>query len=210
MIWKKVDKLRYKEQTEARLTRLIQCMENMPASVVTQHLNKILNQCALKNCPDPPKHRRRTKYRWHSTLKPLAQNNRKAYHDHKNSQNYQDKQQLNATATAAKRTLRKAQRQLAAQRRRDVRNGFISACRSADRQDFFRVVRKQRNSSKRRVQVEFGPHQKENVAESWASYFEKLATPTDDESFDDEYNRYLEITLFRMKRCIFHFFIFYA
>ena len=28
--------------------------------------------------------------------------------------------------------------------------------------------------------------------ESWASYFEKLATPTDDESFDDEYNRHLE------------------
>ena len=194
VIWKKVDKIRYKEQTEAQLTSLIQYMENMPASVVTQRLNKILNQCALKNCPDPPKHRRRTKYRWHSTLKPLAQKSKKAYHDHKNAQNYQDKQQLKAKATAAKRTLRKAQRQLAAQRRRDVRNEIISACRSNDRQEFFRVVRKQRKSSKRRAQVEFGPYKKETIAESWASYFEKLATPTDDESFNDEYNKHLEIT----------------
>ena len=105
VIWKKIDKTRYKEQTEAQLTSLIQYMENMPASVVTQRLNKILNQCALKNCPDPPKHRRRMKYRWHSTLKPLAQKRKKAYHDHKNAQNYQDKQQLKAKATAAKKKI---------------------------------------------------------------------------------------------------------
>ena len=55
-------------------------------------------------------------------------------------------------------------------------------------------MRKQRNSSKRRAQLEFGPHKKETIAESWASYFEKLATPTDDESFNDEYNKHLEIT----------------
>ena len=192
VIWEKVDKLGYKEQTEVRLTSLIQCMENMPASIVTQRLNKILNQCALNNCPNPPKHRRRAKYRWHSSLKPLAQTSKKAYLDHKRAQNHQDKQQLKAKATAAKRTLRKAQRQLAAQRRRDVKNGIITACQSADRQEFFRAVRKQRNSSKRKAQVEFGLHHKETVAESWASYFEKLATPTDDETFDDEYNRHLE------------------
>ena len=127
MIWEKVDKLGYKEQTEVRLTSLIQCMENMPASIVTKRLNKILNQCALNNCPNPPKHRRRAKYRWHSSLKPLAQTRKKAYLDHKHAHNHQDKQQLKAKATAAKRTLRKAQRQLAAQRRRDVKNGIITA-----------------------------------------------------------------------------------
>ena len=42
--------------------------------------------------------------------------------------------------------------------------------------------------------IDYQEHRKDNDQDSWASYFEGLATPKDNENFEDAYHKELEIT----------------
>ena len=48
--------------------------------------------------------------------------------------------------------------------------------------------------------VSFEEHTADNEADSWGNYFKYLATPQDDSTFDEEYNRYLQ-TNYLLQAC---------
>ena len=93
---------------------------------------------------------------------------------------------------AAKKILRKAQRQAHAVRRQDINTALITSCQSNNRDDFYRLVKRQRAIPRKKASINFGKHKDlESDANSWANYFKDLATPKDDPSFDSEHERYL-------------------
>ena len=189
--WEKVDKAAYLSDTEVQLTALKASMDDLPASITADRVNSILTKCAIKSCPPPPKRKRRTKYRWYATFKPLAKNVIAAYRDHRDNKHSLHSGEKFAALKAAKKILRKAQRQAAARRRCDVTAAIITSCRKNNRDEFYRLVKRQRRCTKKPVSVNFEEHTKDTETDSWASYFEWLSTPKDDPNFDEDYNRYL-------------------
>lgn len=192
--WDKVDKSVYKEATETKLGALLSQMYDLPAEIITSRLNCILQECATKACPPPPDRKRRTKYRWLSTFKPLADELSKRYKNlqrlHRDTR--KNSPQLQAYK-AAKRILRKAQRQAAAKRRKDIQQAIISSCKVNNRDEFHKLIKNQRKTRARQATVEFGIHtDQDSQADSWANYYQELATPKDDDTFDEEYNRHIE------------------
>ena len=89
--------------------------------------------------------------------------------------------------------MRKAQRQAAAARRNDINNGIIRACHKADKADFYKLVKRHRKQGSRATNVDFGKFTENTPARSWARYYEDLATPKDDDTFDQDHRRYLQI-----------------
>ena len=175
--WDKVDKVQYRDDTDIKLRPLAESLDNLPASIITERLNKILSNCANEACPPPPSRKRKTKYRWSSNFKPLACKVKEAYKTYcQAKQTVQETEKL-ATLRAAKKLLRKAQRQAAASRRKDITCAIIVSCQKNNKEEFHKLIKRQRQHNKRQVNVEFKEHTKETVASSWASYFKELATP---------------------------------
>ena len=193
--WDKVDKPQYRDLTDTRLEALINNMEDMPACITTSRLNSILTECASKSCPPPPKRKRKTKFRWSSTFKPLAEESCAAHRDLcKARQMKEDDREQVTKLRAAKKILRKAQRQSAAKRRTDIKTAIIEACHKNNKMEFFKLVRKQRSTQPKTYNIDFGDHIADTTPNSWARYYEDLATPKDDPTFDDEYERHLQIS----------------
>ena len=188
--WEKVDRSKYIEATEVQLKGLQDVMEDMPAHLITVRLNEILTRCATLSCPPPPKRRRKTRFRWSAGFKNLADNAMSAYHDYRKSKD--DREKL-AKLRAAKKVLRKAQRQASAKRREDIKTAIITSCKTGDKKEFYRLVKKQKNSGKKVAHIDFGDHTAESETNSWAKYFSNLATPADDETFDEDYNTLLDV-----------------
>ena len=188
--WDKMDKVKYRENTQVRLNALKALITDLPAEVITQRLNDILVHSAQEACPPPPPRRKHTKYRWRSAFKPLAINVNSAYLEYRKSGMSAEK--LTKLQTA-KKILRKAQRQAAARRRNDINSGIIAACQRNDKAEFYQLIKKQRKTGKRSINIHFDHHTEDTTSNSWASYFRDLATPKYDESFDQDYERYLHI-----------------
>ena len=194
--WNKVDKAAYKDNTDVRLQPLMNQMEDIPASILADRVNAILSNCATEAHPPPPKRRRKTKYRWQATFRPLSE---------KVTSTYKSLQQLRPTERphsaqnqahrAAKKLLRKAQRQAAAKRRNDIKAAIIDTCKKKGRDGFYKLVENQQKSNNRSKNIDFGPNtDPDSQANSWANYFKDLATPKEDETFDEEYHQYLKVT----------------
>ena len=189
--WDKIDIVIYKETTEAKLTALKENMKDLPACLIADRLNQILSKCALDACPPPPKRKRDTRFRWSSEFKPLADGVIAAYKEHI-AQSPIDDNKL-ATLRTAKKLLRKAQRRAAARRRHDLHTAIIASCKKPNKHEFHKLIKKQRRENKKTTNIEFGEHTDTSEAESWANYYEKLATPQEDPTFDKDYSRYLQV-----------------
>ena len=62
-----------------------------------------------------------------------------------------------------------------------------------NKDEFHKLIRHQRKACKRHVAVDFRAHTRDTAAKSWGSYFKQLATPQQDDTFDSEYEKYLQI-----------------
>ena len=193
--WDKTDKMKYMDLTELRLKILASHLEGMPAEVITDRLNDILVKSAVESCPPPPKKRKGTRYRWNPKLKEIIKDLKsKRYMLNQLDPNNRKHSEQNAAYIAAKRLLRRAQRQAAAKRQQDIKQGIMDACAKANKEEFHRSIKRQKQSKHKTSTVNFGPHEVEGKPEeSWAKYFKHLATPVDDQSFNDEYERHLDI-----------------
>ena len=99
------------------------------------------------------------------------------------------------TLTAAKKLLKKAQGQAAAKQRRDIKEAIMDSCISGSKDDFYKLVSQQRRPSTKQTNVSFGRHADEqSQANSWANYFKELATPCNEEHYDKQYHRHLQIS----------------
>ena len=180
--------------TDIKLTALLDNIVDLPDSVITDRVINIMQECGRASCPPPPKRKRSTRYRWSASFKPLAENVINVYRDLQNAKRLNAPcHSLTASLKTAKKILRKAQRQAAARRRRDKTEAIINACHRNNKDDFFRLIRQQRSSSKKPAHVDFEKHTTDNEADSWAQYFENLATPQDSDTFDQDYKKFLRI-----------------
>ena len=68
------------------------------------------------------------------------------------------------------------------------------ACQKKDRREFYQLVKKHKKSSTKPPKIEFGEHKTTTEVDSWAGYYEHLATPQDDMTFDAAYEGHLRIT----------------
>ena len=85
---------------------------------------------------------------------------------------------------AAKKLLCRAQKQAHAVQWRDITTALITSCQNNNRDDFYRLVKRQRAIPCKKASIDFGKHKDSNSdANSWANYFKDLATPKDDPSF---------------------------
>ena len=191
--WDKVDIPAYRELTDAKLKALLSQINNMPASLIAMRINSILSECAKAACPPPP-NKRRNKYKWQASFKPIAKDVHTKY---VNMQKVPPQQRQNSPQMiaymAAKRTLRKAQRQAAAKRRKDIRTAIMDACLTKNKDGFYKLVKQQRRTHSSTSTINFGKFADDRSApNSWANYFAHLATPQDDECFDRDYQRHLQ------------------
>ena len=70
--WDKIDSVVYMEETDLKLIALLNNIQAMPTSRVTDRINTILSSSALSTCPLPPKRKKATKYRWYYAFRPMV------------------------------------------------------------------------------------------------------------------------------------------
>ena len=113
--WEKVDKCQYLNQTNLHLQALVKNLHRIPVSIITEWVNSILTDCVCAASPAQPKRIRKTKFKWRPSLYQAARKATKAYRHlkslHDNDPIYATRK---ASLRAAKKSLRKAQWQLAA------------------------------------------------------------------------------------------------
>ena len=176
--WDKMDRVIYREETAVRLNALVSNMDGMPACLTVYRLNSILAESARQACPPPSKGRKNRKSKWYASFKPIVKDINKTYHEfQKVHPSLRKNSPLQAKLKTAQRILRKAQRQAAAKRRRDITAGVIDTCKKKNEADFYKLVKKQRDSHRRPADINFGKFTTNTAANSWAQYFKHLATP---------------------------------
>jgi hypothetical protein len=190
--WAKLDYHRYELLTGQRLKVLQNAAEGTPVDIIITQVNDILLRSANEACP-PDRKRAGTKRKrpWNPTMKPLVANIKSIHYRVKHSARTSSKDVL--ALKAAKKLLRQAQRQAAAKKRNDAKSAIMRACRSKDQREFFKLVKKQRHNGQQSGALEFNSLTAENQPNSWANYFEHLATPTNDSSYDQEYEGHLHV-----------------
>ena len=190
--WDKVDYLRYEDITNRRLKILRDSMEGLPLDVMAQQTNDILIESAMKSSP-PVKKKKNKNRLWNPAMKPIVKKIKNIYFNIKNSGTGIDKSREVLVMKSAKKELRSAQRQMMAKRRRDTKISIMSACKQKDKREFFKLVKKQRSTTQVSGSIRFGDAEdKDSQSNSWANYFEKLATPSPNTLFDEEYEKHLE------------------
>jgi hypothetical protein len=194
--WDKVDRVVYRTKTETKLTALKVQIEDLPSDLITTRLNTILTECAKEACPPPPKRKRKTRFKWHASFKPAAERVSTCYREWRKTSPPKASENRNPIALKLpKKLLRKAQRKAAAMKRKDVNQAIIDACRRGDRDSYHKLIKRQRKPPTNTANIDFGDHEDtRGHADSWANYLTYLATPQDDESYDEEYQRHLQFT----------------
>ena len=194
--WTKLDKTKYQEMAYSKLQALSNQLNDLPSELITARLNTILVECAEAACPPPPERRRNTTYRWHASFKAPAKNANTLYRAWKEAGSPKTPNNPHLSALkAAKKILRRAQRQAAARRRKDIKQAIITSCKTKDRRDFYKHIRKQKKPGMSQATIEFGDHaDPQGAAYSWANYYAELASPLEDETFDEEHKQHLQIT----------------
>lgn len=191
--WDKIDLMKYKELTEIRLGTLSNCISDNPLDVTAEMLNTVLERSAVDSSPAQPRKRGPRKNPWTPQLKPIVKDIKFLYHKMKNADTEEDRLTLSTSLKVAKKLLRRTQRQTSAKRRKETKLGIIAACKSKDKREFFKLIKKQRSSTPPQGTIDFGTQKMTNTPDSWARYFKQLATPKKEDSFDEEHGKHLEI-----------------
>ena len=196
--WDKVDQQRYKDITEAKISQLLEYMDDdLPAEVIITRINQIVTSSA-EECSPPVKPPGKTKtYKWSPILKPLVAEIKGLFWQWKNEGN---KQRDPATPVykklvEAKRELRRTQKQIMAEDRQ-ARHKQIMEASENDNSLLYQLIRRQRNDGQSKgvvVKFKFDPDHTNSQVENWATYFKDLATPKDLPSFDKTHKNHMDI-----------------
>jgi hypothetical protein len=190
--WSKVDIPLYETATDMKLNALAPNVESLPATVVIQRLNSILYESAISAAPSIPKKKKKeTKFRWTANLKPLVKESVTLHRRLKTTPPGDAFNKLKETLKLTKRRIRQLQNQTAASRRRDIHLEIIKACKEKETV-FYQKIKAQRQPLKCPSSIDFAQHEEKSEQESWASYFQTLASPSTNDSYDHQYLRYLQ------------------
>ena len=193
--WDKMDVDLYKSSTDTKLKALLMQIKDTPSCIIADRIHDILSSCA-KNAQPSLTRKQKTKYKWQSNFKSHALSANRTFYALKQvpPEERQNSKEYYAHINA-KRNLRKAQRQARAQQRREDQISIIRSCKVGNRENFFKLIKRKRQPPQMANTLDFGKHTEEtSEGDSWANYFEDLATPKNDSSFDKEYHRHLQTT----------------
>lgn len=185
--WDKVDLIKYNELTTDRLGVLSRNSADLPVGVTIELLNDVLTRSAAESSP-PPAKKHKKKRAWNPLMKPMVKEIKSLHHKVKTEAKQCDREKLKG----AKKALRKAQRQYTAMRRKENLRDILQACKEKDQREFFKMVKRQRRTVQPTGVVNFGPHKAATQQDSWASYFEDLASPKENDLFDKAHDRHLQ------------------
>ena len=189
--WKKIDKTKYKFCVEKRLSPNTNNTTENIESNITELTGALLAAAKETNPTSTKQIRRRNRQKPMSEeIRLAAKASKKAWWEWKKagatkvSTDHNYKQMM-----TAKKVLRKAQRQHTSRIHREKMEKIAESC--GNDQTFYKLVRQQRTTSatstgilKINGAIIDSP---EDILTAWATYFEKLATPKSDSSFNPEY-----------------------
>ena len=176
----------YEEATNQKLNCLV---ENdgllLPTEVLVDRINSILLDSA-DDCGPPQRKskKRKSKYPWSSSLKPIVRKIKDTYYQLKHN----PEECTGADLKELKRSLRSQQRQLAAEHRKELMEE-ISTASTDDRELFYKLVKQQRGGYKAvSSSIDFKVPCLSQL-DGWADYFEELATAKSLPHFDEQHHR---------------------
>jgi hypothetical protein len=169
---------------------VLQGHSDSPPEVMIERVQDILTSAATSSCPPRktcPVNRNRL---WNAEIERTAKISKSKFYEWKQAGRPPEKTHpQRIELLEAKRDLRRAQRQTEA----DGRNRNHVILMEASEHDhglFYKLVRKQRSDNSRvPEEILFGNTKvrEPKLADAWAEYFCKLATPADDPAFDNEF-----------------------
>lgn len=190
--WNSVDKAAYSQETEVQLKCLQdQLSEDTPAEIVVLRLNKILTECCKDSTPPQPKSKsKNSKYKWNNNLRVLMKASKEAFWVWKSKGRPQSASNVDLnTMKAAKKALKRAQRYLTSQERRNRHTRIMTATA----EEMPKLIKKQRQHHTQKAVIEFDQHSQETEADSWAHYFEDLSTPKEQNSYNKEHWKHIQM-----------------
>ena len=75
----------------------------------------------------------------------------------------------------------------------DITSAIVDFCYKNNKDVFHKLRRIQTKECKIPVTVDFGDNTRDTKANSWGRYFKQLGTPQQDDTFDSDYEKYLQI-----------------
>ncbi|MEW8546332.1 MAG: reverse transcriptase family protein [Candidatus Thiodiazotropha sp.] len=194
--WKKVNKNKYKTLVSNRIRSVDSdqdCDVNSKVEKISDILMQTVTECAPKRRNVKPKNKRL----WCPELNNLARKSKIAHKQWKNAGKPIDPENsFVISKNACKKQLRKQQRQIAAEQRNSLYKE-IMITHTDDKKLFYKLVNRQRNHSQYALSDliidDVHVTEVDMIRQGWASYFHRLATPVDDQKFDNTYKSKVEL-----------------
>ena len=194
--WNKADTHLYRSLTEERINVLISTGGlDLPHQVLADRLQCILLLCAEESGANVcrTKSKRTSKLPWAPELKPLVAASKQLHFQWK-VEGKPDGTDTYRRLKEAKKSLRSMQRHLAATSRQ-AQQKEIATAHHADKQLFYKLVRRQRESPKCSSPVINFKVPATTQIEGWATYFETLATPVSLPHYCEWYSNAMQLKM---------------
>jgi hypothetical protein len=193
--WSRIDPSEYQALTDTKLEALESLLQqNCHPEIIIERLNKILSECSDACLPKHHgKKRKSTQFTWLPQLKQVIATAKLAFWKWKQvgRPNHRSDPAL-VEMKLAKKELRSAQRSITAKERLSLHGRIMASSEGAD-QLFFKLIKKQCETKCKPATLDFGQFKSSSEPNSWAKYYEDLATPKQHDVFDNEYYRSMQI-----------------
>ena len=203
--WDKIDLAKYNRCLQVELSDIQGLPPNTTSKIdsLLIHVTNAIKKAADVSVPSKRIKQKRHKHSiWSPKISKCVKENKAAFWELKNAKTEADKVILKAKCKETKSRLRSSQRKEHAMQRIDEYNTIMKAS-SEDEVLMYKMIRRHRNTSKTMqsdllVDGELVTNPDE-VRSVWADHFEKLATPQDDEVFNDKFRSEIDSSVAAIK-----------
>ncbi|MCG8110719.1 MAG: reverse transcriptase family protein, partial [Candidatus Thiodiazotropha endolucinida] len=208
--WNKCEKSIYRETIKEHLLPFDSFLPSLNAEIdilePLGHLNAVLKKATQDSIPKFKQEMtiRKKKIRpWSERIQDAVRRNRLAWWEWRKSGSPTDRTAESwKNMRTTRKALRKEQRQEAANRRREKVEEIMDS--KNDSKTFYRLISNQRKASNTQLQtliVDGTEHETvDQIREGWADHFQKLATPLEMKSFDQQYKQLVDLDVESIKQ----------
>ena len=189
--WEKLDQVGYRNHVEAGIMGITLDTES-PSELngKLQSFCDVLVAAAEKNAPQT--RRGKKKRYWSEEMKGASIASKQMFFQWKKAGRPSPEHPLSVQCRIAKRHLRTIQRQQQASYRSTIYQSIMEAD-SSDKKLFFSLVNRRHKAGRQALSQLYVDDRylttEEAIREGWASYFEKLATPADNHTYDESFEQ---------------------
>ena len=194
--WKKVDINEYQTIVSGRI-RSSFSDQSSDINLKVGKISDILLQASAQCAPKVNKCKPKVKKLWCPQLKSIANKSKFSYKQWKEAGKPIDPEnELLINKNECKKQLRRRQRQIAAEQRNGLYIEILTS-HTDDKKMFYKLINKQRNHKQSSISEliidDVHVTELDMIRKGWASYFEKLATPVNDQNFDNNYKSKVQL-----------------